>query len=260
MTEIGRWGDVTAVCGDDHVAVVEMHRPPNNFFDQKLISELADAFEACDADDACRSLLLCSEGKHFCAGANFATRGGGLATDSGRHLYEEAVRLFSTRKPVVAAVQGAAVGGGLGLSLMADFRVASEDARFSANFARLGIHHGFGMTVTLPAVVGQQKCMELLYLGRRLRATDAWDIGLCDRVVAPGELRERAHGMAAEIASSAPLAVESIRETFRGDLAERIAVATARERQEQERLQRSADFAEGVRAMSERRPPRFTRS
>jgi 2-(1,2-epoxy-1,2-dihydrophenyl)acetyl-CoA isomerase len=259
MTRLGHWGDVTADLGDDHVAVVELHRPPDNFFDQQLIAELADAFEAIDAEAGARALVLCSEGKHFCAGANFRQKGGGLEA-SGRHLYDEAVRLFATRKPVVAAIQGAAVGGGLGVALMCDFRVACPEARFSANFARLGIHHGFGMTVTLPEVVGPQKATELLYLGTRLSGEQAFAIGLCDRLVPQAEVRDAAHAFAADIAGSAPLAIESIRQTFRGELPGKIRAATDRERAEQERLQQTTDFREGVRAMSERRKPAFTRS
>src|SRR5437879_7176690 len=162
------YGDVTVEVADDHVATVEIHRPPNNFFDVALIDSLAGAFEALDDDPACRAIVLCSEGKNFCAGANLGGDRGGGAVSGDRHLYDEAVRLFSTRTPVVAAVQGAAVGGGLGLALMPDFRIAAPEARFTANFARLGFHHGFGLTVTLPAVIGMQKATELLYTGRRI--------------------------------------------------------------------------------------------
>ena len=143
---------------------------------------------------------------------------------------------------------------------MPDFRVAAPEARFSANFARLGFHHGFGLSVTLPDIVGRQRAMDLLYTGRRVKADEALAIGLCDRVVPAEALRAEARALASEIAISAPLAVESIRETLRGDLAGRIQRATDREKAEQERLQRTADFKEGVAAMSERRPPNFSRA
>ena len=242
---------------DDLVATVEIHRPPHNHLDLSLVESLADAFEALDEDPACRAIVLCSEGRHFCAGADFARRSGGVAS-GGRHLYDEAVRLFAARTPVVAAVQGAAVGGGLGLAMAADLRVASPESRFSANFARLGIHHGFALTVTLPAAVGQQRALELLYTGRRVPGEEALRIGLCDRLAPAGRLRDEARGLAAEIAGSAPLAVRSIRETMRGDLAARVRAATDRERAEQERLYGTDDFREGVRATAERREPRFT--
>ena len=255
LTEIMRYGDVS-VAVHELVATVEIHRPPNNHFDLALIASLADAFEALDDHPACRAIVLCSEGRHFCAGADFASSAG-LAR-GGRHLYDEAVRLFSARTPVVAAVQGAAVGGGLGLAMAADFRVASPESRFAANFARLGLHHGFALTVTLPAAVGQQRALELLYTCRRVPGEEAQRIGLCDRLAPAGRLRDEARALAAEIAASAPLAVRSIRETMRGDLAARVRAATDRERAEQERLNRTDDFREGVRATAERRQPRFT--
>jgi 2-(1,2-epoxy-1,2-dihydrophenyl)acetyl-CoA isomerase len=253
----GEFGDVRVELGSDRVATAEIRRPPNNFFDQGLIASLCDAFEALDRDEGCRAIVLCSEGKHFCAGANFGSREPVGRGDPGRHLYDEGVRLFRTRTPVVAAIQGAAIGGGLGLALMPDFRVAAPEARFSANFARLGFHHGFGLSVTLPALVGQQHAMDLLYTGRRVKGEEALAIGLCDRLVPLDQLRSAARELAAEIAASAPLAVDSIRQTLRGDLAERIRVATDREKAEQERLQATEDFKEGIAAMAERRTPDF---
>lgn len=246
---------VAVSMSDDHVATVTLCRPPNNFFSTAMIIELAEAFEALDDDRSCRAIVLAAEGKHFCAGADFSSAG---PTDSTGDLYRAAVRLFRTCKPIIAAVQGAAIGGGLGVALAADFRVAAPQARFSANFARLGFHHGFGLSVTLPAVVGSQHAAELLYTGRRITGDEAATIGLADRVVPLDELHAAARDFAAEIAGSAPLAVQSIRATLRGDLAEAVAAATDHERSEQERLRRTADFREGTRAMSERRPPLFT--
>jgi len=251
------YGDVHISVADDYVVTAEIRRPPNNFFDQAMIASLAEAFEAIDADSACRAIVLKSEGRHFCAGANFASKESPVEGASGRHLYDEAVRLFETRTPVVAAIQGAAIGGGLGLALMPDFRVAAPEARFSANFARLGFHQGFGLSVTLPRLVGQQAAAELLMTGRRISGEDALKVGLCDRLVSLDQLGAEAHAFAAEIAGSAPLAVDSIRETLRGDLAADIRRATDREKAEQDRLQKTKDFREGTRAMAERRPPRF---
>lgn len=256
MAEFGRFGDLAVELGDDFVAIAEIRRAPNNFFDQALIASLADAFEKLDAEPRCRAAVLAADGKHFCAGANFGTSEPGLHA-VGTHLYDEAVRLFATRTPVVAAVQGGAIGGGLGLALWPDFRIAAPEARFSANFARLGFHHGFGLSVTLPRVVGQQRALELLYTGARIDGERSLAIGLVDRLVPLERLREAARAFAAEIAASGPLAIDSIRETQRGGLAAEIRAATQRERAEQERLQHTADFREGVAAMAERRPPVF---
>jgi enoyl-CoA hydratase/carnithine racemase len=238
-----------------HVATIEIHRPPHNWFDIAVMTALADAVLGVDDDPECRAVVLCSEGKNFCAGADLK---GSDLLDATTTLYEQAARLFSNRKPIVAAVQGAAVGGGLGLSLAADFRVASPETRFSCNFAKLGFHQGFGISATLPAVVGQQHALELMYTAADVRGNDALRIGLADRVVAADELRSAAHEFASEIASSAPLALLSIRETMRGGLADQVRAATAREHQEQQRLRETADFQEGITAVAERRAPNFT--
>jgi 2-(1,2-epoxy-1,2-dihydrophenyl)acetyl-CoA isomerase len=251
-----QYGDVTVTLGDDFVATVELHRPPDNYFDLTLIRSLADAYQALDADPACRAIVLCAEGKHFCAGANLGGTDDGLSGGPGA-LYREAIRLFEAGKPVVAVVHGAAIGGGLGLACSADFRVACPEARFAANFARLGFHQGFGLSVTLPAIVGQQHSMLLLYTGRRIGGEQAASIGLCDVLVPADRVRAEAHALAADIAVSAPLALLSIRATMRGDLAGQIRAATDREAAEQDRLRATADFREGVRAMSDRRAPRF---
>ena len=243
----------------DRVAVVEIRRPPNNFFDKALIQQIADAFEGFDRDEGVRSILLCAEGKAFCAGADFANRPATGAADdgSGKHLYKEAVRLFRTRKPIVAAVHGAAIGGGLGLACMADFRVTCKEARFSANFNRLGFHPGFGLTVTLPRLVGAQKATLLFYTGRRIAGDEAAAMGLADLLVPQAEVRAAALALAVEIAQSAPLAVVSTRETLRRGLADAIEAATERELIEQEWQRRTADFREGVKATAERRLPDF---
>ena len=164
---------------EGHVGVAELARPPHNYFDMSLIRLLAEAFEAFDADPAIRVVLLAAEGRNFCAGADFSNPARDtVGQRGGDSLYREAVRLFRCRKPVVAAVQGAAVGGGLGLAMVADFRVAAPESRFTANFNRLGFHPGFGLSVTLPRAIGAQKAAMLFYTGRRLTGTEAEAIPL----------------------------------------------------------------------------------
>jgi enoyl-CoA hydratase/carnithine racemase len=237
----------------DHVALLEFNRPPHNHFDARLVEDIAVAMERLDADPSCRAIVLCSTGRHFCAGADFSAD-----NPAGEHLYDAAGRLFEIGIPIVAAVQGAAVGGGLGVALAADFRVASPESRFAANFARLGIHPGFGLTVTLPLVVGQQHALEILLTGARLRGEQAHTIGLCDRLVPSERLREEATALAEELAGSAPLALRSIKATLRGqDLAARVRDAMAAEAVEQAKLFATQDFQEGVAAYRERRAARF---
>ena len=246
---------------EDHVAIVEIHRPPNNFFDYELIRAIADTYEMLDADDDCRGVVLCAEGKHFCAGADFSAReswGQEQLDAQAGQLYREAARVFGAQKPVIAAVQGAAIGGGLGLACSADYRVTCNEARFSANFARLAFHQGFGLSVTLPRLVGETQASLLLLTGRRVNGTDAVTIGLADQLVPQSEVRDAARILAKEIALSGPLAVQSIRATLRSGLADAVVQATEHELAEQSRLRKTADFREGVKAMSERRPPEFT--
>jgi enoyl-CoA hydratase/carnithine racemase len=250
-------GDVTVDVADDFVATVEIHRPPDNYFDVGLIRSLAELYETIDGRDDCRAIVLCAEGKHFCAGADFRARPGDGEDTSGSTLYGEATRLFRAATPVVAAVQGAAVGGGLGLACSADFRVASPEARFVANFARLGFHHGFALSISLPPIVGRQRATELLLTGRRVKGDEAFAMGLCDQLVDQAEVRDHAHALAAEIASSAPLAVRSIRATLRRPLLDELDAALEREGAEQDRLRATHDWGEGVRAMAERRQPNF---
>jgi 2-(1,2-epoxy-1,2-dihydrophenyl)acetyl-CoA isomerase len=247
------YGDVTLELAT-YIATVEIHRPPHNFFDATLIESLADAYEAA-ARDGARAVVLCSEGKNFCAGADFTGRST-VASDGGAgQLYDQAVRLFDSPLPVVAAVQGKAVGGGLGLACSADFRVITSQTVFTANFSRLGLHHGFGLTVTLPAIIGQQRAWQLLYSGRPCIAEDAMRFGLAE--YESPHPRTVAHEIAGWIAQAAPLAVRSIRTTMRGDLAARVKQAMEHELAEQEKLWRTADFAEGVKATAERRSPNF---
>jgi enoyl-CoA hydratase/carnithine racemase len=260
---MGPFKDI-AVEKTGHVALIEIRRPPNNFFDIALIQEIAGALEALDEDAGCRAVVLAAQGKAFCAGANF---GDGSALDKEgqqlnrdkavQHLYLEGNRLFRTKKAIVAAVHGAAVGGGLGLAMVADFRVACPETRFSANFTRLGFHPGFGLTVTLPAVIGVTKAAMMFYTSRRVRGDEAYAMGLADALVPQDQVRQAAMALAGEIAENAPLGLMATRATMRGDLADRVRAATEHELKQQTWLRKTDDFKEGVKAMAERRLPNF---
>lgn len=243
-----------------HVAVVELRRPPHNFFSLTLLASLADTLEALEMERTVRAIVLCSQGDSFSGGADFADPDGVPKPRSPRtvnSLYAEAVRLFSITKPMVAAVHGSAIGGGLGLALVADFRVTCAEARFSANFARLGLTPGFGLTATLPRLVGRQKAAMLLYTGRRIGGEEAVAMGLADLLVERAALRERALELAAEIAVSSPHVVGAVRAQLREGLVDEVRLAVARESAQQHAQFTSADFQEGIAAMAARRPPDF---
>jgi enoyl-CoA hydratase/carnithine racemase len=256
--------DGLRVTQEGQVSTITLDWPPNNYLDPARLAELADTLERLDEDPACRAVVLQAEGRVFCGGADPADLGpsrfGAAAEDqpATHPLYAQAARLHATTKPIVVAVQGAAVGAGLGLALVGDFRVASAEAWFSANFVRLGFHPGFGLTHTLPTLVGGQRAAAMLLTGARVDAHAALDHGLVDDVTDPQSLRSTAATLAERIAANAPLAVQATRATLRGGLAHAIQLRTRREWQEQRRLMRTADFAEGVHAAVERRSPVFT--
>jgi enoyl-CoA hydratase/carnithine racemase len=261
----GAYKDI-AVETSGHVALVEIRRPPHNYFDFALIKEIADAFEALDDDINCRAIVLAAQGTAFCAGAYFGD--GSTLNADGRppsepgagvaHLYVEGTRLFRTRKPIVGSIHGPAIGGGLGLAMVADFRVTCPEARFCANFTRLGFHPGFGLSITLPAAIGQSKAALLLYTSRRIKGDEAHAMGLADVLVAQDRVRAAALELAAEIATNSPLGLIATRATLRGDLADRVRAITEHELAEQTRLRKTEDFKEGVAAVAERRMPNFS--
>src|ERR1700749_3826802 len=165
------FADLTVTLSPEHVATVEIQRPPANYFDLALIDALASAYEHLEAEPACRAIVLCSAGKHFCAGARFGAPSGDAEQDADPvgtdALYARSLVLFTLSKPVVAAISAA-------------FRVGEPTSWFAFNFARLGIHQGFGISATLPRVTGPQRALDLLYTGRRIQGPDARAAGPFD--------------------------------------------------------------------------------
>lgn len=257
-----RYGDVSVEVLQSRVAICEIQRGPNNFFDVELIRDLAEVMRDSEATDDVRAIVLCSQGKHFCAGNDFS-KGSGTPRSAdapkpgSSPLYTEAVRLFRAETPVIAAVQGAAVGGGFGLAVMADFRVVCPNSRFTANFVKLGFHPGFGLTHTLPQVIGQQRANLMFFTGRRINGETAHEWGLGDIFTDNDNVRAAAVELAAEIAENAPLAVVSTRKTVRAGLADAVQAQTDHENIEQNWLNQTQDHREGVKAVAERRPGNF---
>ena len=253
------WGENVTVAMTGHVAVVTFDRPANNHVSVGMMRDLADCLEAIDAGRQARAIVLQAEGRNFCAGADFTTPGDSVAGGMGgiSELYNQAVRLFSVETTIVAAVQGAAVGAGLGLAMVADFRVASPDAKFAANFVKLGFHPGFGLTHTLPRVIGAHRASLMFLTGKRVKAEEGEPWGLVDAVVPLEDLRDGALRLAAEIAENAPLALLATRRTMRGDLAAAVRARTGHEHIQQTALRATDDFAEGVKSVAERRAGNF---
>ena len=173
-----RIGDIHIV-RDGFVATVFIDRPPVNSMSVDLMRDLAHALEELGKDGATRAVVLATRGKVFCAGADLTRRADEIgiaarADSPGTNpLYDQAVRLFSTELPIVAAIQGAAVGAGLGLAMVADIRIATPEARFTANFVKLGFHPGFGLTYTLPRLIGRGPAEVMFLTGAPRRARSA---------------------------------------------------------------------------------------
>lgn len=244
---------------DLHLAIVTFQNPPNNFANVSLIKGIAESLELLDQEEDIRAVVLLAEGNVFCAGADLVSENGfGASSDDPlREFYDEVVRLFATRKPIIAAVQGAAIGAGLGLAVAADFRLASPAARFSANFAALGFHPGFALTHTLPRLIGPQRANQMFLNARRYKAEDIQEWGLIDRLVPSDQLYAETIRFAHEIALNAPLSLLATRETLRGDLHQKVISTLKHEHSEQLKLQNTEDFAEGIRAVGERRHGNF---
>lgn len=264
---MGKFKDI-GVEKSGNVATIEIQRPPLNFFDISLINQIADALEEFDRDIETRAVVLAAQGKAFCAGANFndparqeaeAREKSDPASSLGQinHLYLQAVRIFRAKKPIVAAVHGAAIGGGLGLAVSADFRVTCPEARFSANFTKLGFHPGFGLTVTLPELVGKNNAELIFYTSRRVTGEEAFKMGLANILVPQDQVRAAAMKLASEIAECSPLGLLSTRATMRAGLADRVMAATNHELAEQTRLRGTDDFKEGIKATEQRRVANF---
>ena len=247
-----------------NVGMVVMDRPPHNFLNFGQVHGIADAMQELEDDLSIRCIVLAANGRSFCAGADLAGDGvgggedevvGGSATLA---LYQGSGRLFDITLPIVGAIHGPAIGGGLGLAMVPDIRITCEEAKFCANFAALGIHQGFGMSVTVPALIGPSKAARVLYTARRFRGSEAVELGLADELVAQASVRDRALELASEIAANAPLALRSIKSTLRLGLGDAVREITQREAAEQYRLSHTSDASEGMASVGERRSGAFT--
>jgi 2-(1,2-epoxy-1,2-dihydrophenyl)acetyl-CoA isomerase len=221
-----------------HVGVVEIRRPPNNYLSVPVLDGVLEGIDTL-VGEGCRAVVLRSDGKHFSAGRDFSASR--LPGDAPEDMYERAARLFASPVPIVAEVQGAAIGAGLGLAAIADFRVVSQRAYFWANFVRLGTHPGFGLSLTLPGIVGQQRARWMFSTGHRVNAETALQWGLADRVVPATEMKAAGVELAAELAAVSPAALSALRRTLRTQEAHKsFLAATRHEAGEQARLRESS--------------------
>lgn len=245
----------------DHVATVTVNRPEVlNALDVPTLDELGEVCDRVNQDAAVRVVVVTGAGRAFCAGGDLkAVSFSEGPTDSRVPAEHWAARLLAIRKPTVASVNGVAAGGGLSLALACDLRVASDRARFSAIFARIGMPVLDGMGWLLPRVVGEARALEMLFTAEMVQAADAERIGLVNRVVPHAELETETRALAARIAAGPPVALECSKQVVRDSAdktyLEHLPLQWAAMDRNLELARH--DIAEGGRAFAEKREPHF---
>jgi enoyl-CoA hydratase/carnithine racemase len=179
------------------------------------------------------------------------------SSDASFAMYEPFLQVLDVEVPVIAAMNGHAVGGGFGLTLLADIRVANVGAKYGANFARLGIHSGLGISYLLPRIVGVARASELLFTGKLIRGDEALRIGLVTHAEEAEQVLPTAMSLAREIAASAPAAVKQMKASIRRGLRWEIRQAALHEAKLQAASLTTEDAKEGVSAVLEKREPEF---
>ena len=244
--------------GHAHVALLELQRPPYNHVNVALMRALADTLERLDADPACRCVVLAAEGRHFCAGADLKERNGmsDEAWSAQHRIFEAMGRAqLAMPVPVIAAVNGAAMGGGCEMTLACDFAYAADTARFGLPEVGLGIMPGLGGTQLLRRCAGERRAVELLTTGRQFSAAQALDYGVVNGVTTPEALMDTVLAVAAEIAARAPLSVRALKHVVHEGHSLDLAAAMEMELSAYNRLFRTQDRREGVASFNEKRRP-----
>lgn len=247
-----------------HIGLLELNRPEGrNAMTPELLDAFAEAIPEVEADRELRVLILTGRGSCFSAGADFNAGvqregEGRLPHERSYGMYAPFLRVLDLEIPVIGALNGHAVGGGFGLSLLTDIRIGNREAKYGANFARIGLHSGLGISYLLPRLVGISKASELLFTGRLILGDEAERIGLFSRAVAPEDVLSEAQALAEEIASAAPLAVRAMKATMRRFNDLQIREAAAIEAPLQAETLDTEDAREGMRAILEKRPPVFS--
>ena len=257
----------------DHIATITLHRPDHlNAFTRQMLAEMLDVFDRTDQDDDVRAVIVTGSGRAFCAGADLSAGGGtfkdggggadtdiGIQRDGGGMLV---LRIYDSKKPVIAAVNGAAVGVGATMTLPMDIRLTSEHGKFGFVFARRGIVPDACASWFLPRVVGISKAAEWCYSGRVFPAAEALDGGLVRSIHDADDLLPAARAIATDIAeNSAPVSVALTRQLlWRMLAADHPMEAHRADSRGMSERGRSADAQEGIESFLEKRDPNYTNS
>jgi enoyl-CoA hydratase len=251
---------------EGHVATITLNRPENrNSMTEDVLTGLAQAIGRAAADAAVRAVVIAARGRSFCAGADFKT--GAQRSPGSRPLqpnersfamYQPFLSVLDLEVPVIGALSGHAIGGGLGLALVCDIRVANRDARYGANFTRLGLHPGMATTYLLPRIIGVPRAAELLLTGRLISGAEAERIGLVNYALPAEEVDARAHELARDCAQAAPIATRWTKRSLYRHAEWSPHDAARYEAELQSRTIETQDHREGVAALLEKRDPVFT--
>ncbi len=247
----------------DHVATITLNRPENrNSMTPDVLQGLSDAVAEARGDRDVRCVIITGRGKSFCAGADFKSRGATDTAELQPHersfaLYSHFLKVLEIEVPTIAALNGHAIGGGLGLAVVCDLRVANRDAKYGANFVRLGLHPGMATTYLLPRLMGLPRATEFLLTGRIVTGEEAAVAGLVNYAVAPDEVQEKASELAREVATAAPLAVRWTKQSIYRHVDWDPVSAARFEAHVQSRTFETEDNCEGVKALLEKREPQF---
>ena len=251
---------------DGAVQRIALNRPDKlNALNQAMSDDLVEAFTRAAEDAEVRAVLLTGNGRGFCAGQDLSEFGDayrdGSRPDIREHLEESYHKLIplivGLPKPVVCAVNGVAAGAGLSLAIACDIRIASEAARFTQAFVKIGLVPDSGGTWLLPRVVGYARALELSMTGDLLGAQEALDMGLVSRVVAADTLEKEAGELATRLAAMPTAAIGETKALLQGALGIDLDEALGREAEAQARMGQTHDHLEGVMAFGEKREPRF---
>ncbi|MEZ4363330.1 MAG: enoyl-CoA hydratase-related protein [Kofleriaceae bacterium] len=247
----------------DHVGVITLDRPDNrNSMTPELLAAFATAVAEARADRDARCVVITGRGRCFSAGADFRAAvqldgAGRLPHERSYAMYEPFLSILELEVPVIAAMGGHAVGGGFGLALLCDLRIAAREGRYGANFVRLGLHPGLAITYLLPRLVGAATAAELLFTGRLVDGDEAQRLGLVSRVAPAAEVLGLAMQLAADIAANAPLAVRLTKRSLRRGLQWDPRGAALHEALVQAETLDTEDAAHGIDALLKKQTPRF---
>ena len=247
------------------VGTVVLNRPQKlNAFAGEMRDLIGDAVEQLGSDPSIRAIVITGEGRGFCAGADIDYLNELVAEENARDFQRLLVagervvqEIRAAEKPVIAAVNGPAAGGGANLALACDLRIMADTATIGQTFVRIGLHPDWGGTFLLPRLVGVSRALELMWSGRMVGAEEALAIGLVNRVAPAETLREDAMAWARQLASGPPLAVGRVKRALHESLDRDLETMLAIELENQLACFESQDVKRGLFAFSSKDTPRF---